>query len=536
MGGDHFDETMESVPEDEILDHAQHKENGNSYYKQKDYRTAIAHYTLAIETAKQQDVDRLDPDVLATYYSNRAASNTMILNYEDAIADCDAAITLVPSNVKAYIRKAKALLSLGKLEESVAVANRASIFDSNNSTLVELKQDIERLENRVTLAKKLLNPDENVSVSGSSLFPPFPVPTKRDAQQSLHQLNLVQTSCPAIKSILLDKAHALLILDRTSEAYSLLTSLLRSGSIGQSSKLYLYRAYALYKMGNLDDATKHLKQILSMDPDNKAAFGFHKILRGIGKKKEEADGYYKARDFDKAQEAYSEALDMEGCLGNYRAKLYFNRACVYANLRQHEKVIKDCTEAIKLDGEYIKAILRRAGSYLIIGGETECNKALQDYELVYDLAEKGGNEEQMRDMKKKIQEAQVQLKRSKQKDFYKILGVPRDASDAEVKKGYRKLALKWHPDRHSSSTEEEKAEAEKVFRDINLAYEVLSDPQKKAKYDSGVDIEDLDNPHSGHGHGHGHGGMHGGIPPDVLFQMFMQQQGGGFGGGGFHFG
>lgn len=535
MSGDQFDETMESVPEDEILDHAQHKENGNTYYKQKDYRTAIAHYTLAIETAKQDGVDKVNPDILATYYSNRAASNTMILNYEDVIADCDEAISLVPSNIKAYIRKAKALLSLGKLEEAVATANKASIFDSNNSTLVELKQDVERLENRVTLAKRLLNPeDATMSSSSTATFPPFPVPSMRDAQQALHQLNMVQTSCPAIKSILLDKAHALLLLDRTSEAYSLLTSLLRSGSLGQSSKLYLYRAYALYKMGNLDDATKNLKQILSLDPDNKATFGFHKLLRNIGKKKEEADRFYKAHDFDKALDAYSEALELDGCIGYYKAKLYFNRACVYANLRKHDQVVKDCTEAIKLDGEYVKAIVRRAGSYLIIGGESECNKALQDYEKVYDLAEKGGNDEQMRDMKKKIQEAQVQLKRSKQKDFYKILGVPRDASDAEVKKGYRKLALKWHPDRHANSTEGEKEEAEKVFRDINLAYEVLSDPQKKAKYDSGVDIEDLDNPHAGHGHGHG--GMHGGIPPDVLFQMFMQQQGGGFGGGGFHFG
>lgn len=57
---------------------------------------------------------------------------------------------------------------------------------------------------------------------------------------------------------------------------------------------------------------------------------------------------------------------------------------------------------------------------------------------------------------------------------------------------------------------------------------MLSNPEKKAKYDQGVEVEDLDNPHSGeggygHGHGHGHGG-HGGIDPNILFQMFMQQQ------------
>jgi DnaJ family protein C protein 7 len=149
------------------------------------------------------------------------------------------------------------------------------------------------------------------------------------------------------------------------------------------------------------------------------------------------------------------------------------------------------------------------------------------------LAEKRGDDVQMKEMKKKLREAQVALKRSKQKDFYKMLGIGRDANESEIKKSYRKSALKWHPDRHANSSEEEKTEAEKTFRDINLAYEVLSDPQKKQKYDSGVDVEDLDNPHAGHGHGHGHG--HGGIDQNVLFEMFMRQQGGG-GGGGFHFG
>ena len=297
-------------------------------------------------------------------------------------------------------------------------------------------------------------------------------------------------------------------------------------------------------MGNLDDATKHLKQILSGDPDNKSAFAFHKILKNLGKKKGEGDGYYKSRNFQQAADAYAEALSMKGCVEQYRAKLFFNRACAYANLREHQKVVDDCSEALKLDREYVKAITRRANSYLMIGGEDECHRAIRDFERVMELAERRGDEDQQREMKKKLREAQVALKRSKQKDFYKILNVARDATEAEIKKSYRKSALKWHPDRHSNSSEEDKSKAEKMFREINLAYEVLSDPQKKAKYDSGVDVEDLDNPHAGHGGFGGMHGGHGGIDPKVLFQMFMQQQGGmggmggmgGRGGGGFHFG
>jgi len=282
---------------------------------------------------------------------------------------------------------------------------------------------------------------------------------------------------------------------------------------------------------------KHIKQILSGDPDNAQAFQFFKVLKALAKTKEEADGFYKRRDFDHAVEKYSEALALNGCMGLYRAKLFFNRACAYANLRNHANVVQDCSSALQLDNEYVKAILRRAGSYLMMGGEDDCQKAIRDYESVMNLAEKRGDAVQMKEMKLKLREAQVALKRSKQKDFYKMLGCPRDATESEIKKCYRKTALKWHPDRHANSSEEKKIEAEKVFRDCNLAYEVLSDAQKKQKYDSGVDVEDLDNPHAGHGHGHGHG-HGGGIDPNILFEMFMRQQQGGMGGGGggFHFG
>ncbi len=66
------------------------------------------------------------------------------------------------------------------------------------------------------------------------------------------------------------------------------------------------------------------------------------------------------------------------------------------------------------------------------------------------------------------------------RDFYEVLGVAKTASDAELKSAYRKMALKWHPDRH---TGEEKKSAEEKFKEINEAYQVLSDKQKKQAYD-----------------------------------------------------
>src|SRR5215203_6311330 len=90
------------------------------------------------------------------------------------------------------------------------------------------------------------------------------------------------------------------------------------------------------------------------------------------------------------------------------------------------------------------------------------------------------------------------------RDFYDVLGVSRDASEEDIKKAYRKLAMKHHPDRNHSKGDEKAAKAsEDKFKEAKEAYEMLSDPQKKAAYDrfghAGVD------PNMG-GHGFGRGG------------------------------
>ena len=65
------------------------------------------------------------------------------------------------------------------------------------------------------------------------------------------------------------------------------------------------------------------------------------------------------------------------------------------------------------------------------------------------------------------------------KDYYQILKVNKDASQEEIKKAYRKLALKHHPDANPNNKEE----AEKKFKEIGEAYAILSDPEKRARYD-----------------------------------------------------
>ena len=102
------------------------------------------------------------------------------------------------------------------------------------------------------------------------------------------------------------------------------------------------------------------------------------------------------------------------------------------------------------------------------------------------------------------------------RDFYEVLGVDRNASDADIKKSYRRLAMKYHPDRNSGDGA---VEAEQRFKEAKQAYEVLSDQQKRAAYDqfghAGVD------PSTGGGPGGGFGGADfGDIFGDVFGDIF----------------
>lgn len=69
------------------------------------------------------------------------------------------------------------------------------------------------------------------------------------------------------------------------------------------------------------------------------------------------------------------------------------------------------------------------------------------------------------------------------RDYYEVLGLKKGASAEEIKKAYRKLAVKWHPDKWSQGTEEEKKTAEANFKELAEAYSVLSDDNKRARYD-----------------------------------------------------
>lgn len=105
------------------------------------------------------------------------------------------------------------------------------------------------------------------------------------------------------------------------------------------------------------------------------------------------------------------------------------------------------------------------------------------------------------------------------KDLYNVLGLNKGASEDEIKKAYKKAALKWHPDKFANKSDKEKTEAEEKFKEINEAYQILSDPQKKSNYDRFGTIDGMPNMGGSGGFGDFFNGfdmdafMHGGFNP-----------------------
>ena len=146
---------------------------------------------------------------------------------------------------------------------------------------------------------------------------------------------------------------------------------------------------------------------------------------------------------------------------------------------------------------------------------------MNDFRKALDL------DENFQRAKEGLETAQKRQKQASKRDYYKILGLKRNCKKKDVAKAYRKLAQKWHPDNFQDETEKKKAE--KKFMDIAAAKEVLSDPEKRQKFDHGEDPLDPEDQQRANNPFHGGGQQ---------FHFQGNPFGGGFPGGGnfrFHF-
>lgn len=473
---DDFMDTEEQIPRDIEKEAEDEKNTGNNFYKQKDYFKAIKFYTNAINLMPEK----------AAYYGNRAAAYMMISNFSSALDDSLKSVEKDPNFFKGGLRMIKCYIALGNLTAaSRSLQDLKSRDPNNSSSYASETTNINRLKDLEISADKDMN--------------------NNDYRKVVYVMDRALEMAPACVNYKTKRAECLALLGRYNEAQEAANEMLRANNLNAGA-LYV-KGLCLFYQDHLDKARQHFLQVLRVDPDHSKARLAVKDVKELESTKQKGNAAFTSGNNEEALKLYRAALLI--CPNNRltNAKLHANIAAVYMKLRNYEEAAKECTAAVKLDEGYIKAYARRIVCYQELDKHDE---AVRDAEKLHKM-------EHSRESKQRLRDANIKLKMSKRKDYYKILGCSKSATEEEIKKAYKRAALKHHPDRHSHGTDEERAAAEKQFKEIGEAYSVLSDANKKMRYDNG---EDLDDPH---------GGMHD-VDPTQIFQTFF----GGGGGGGPH--
>jgi DnaJ homolog subfamily C member 7 len=301
---------------------------------------------------------------------------------------------------------------------------------------------------------------------------------KNDWRTCLYHMDSALKIAPACIRYKVLKAECLAMLGRYDQANDISIAVMQMDQFNAEA-IYV-RGLTLYYTDNLDKSIAHFQRVVKLDNDHKKAFQMRQKARHIKNQKEVGNQLFKDHKYRDALKCYSEALTIDETNNEINSKLYYNRSLVNTKLGNLLDAIVDCTEALKRNDKYVKALMKRAKCYYDLEKFEECVK---DYETLAKI-------EKTEEIRSLLKNAKLQLKKSKRKDYYKILGVGKSANEDEIKKAYRKRALIHHPDRHANSTDQEKKEQEIKFKEVGEAYTILSDPSKKTRYDSGQDIDD----------------------------------------------
>ncbi|KAL1958458.1 hypothetical protein VTO42DRAFT_4322 [Malbranchea cinnamomea] len=290
-------------------------------------------------------------------------------------------------------------------------------------------------------------------------------------------------------------------------------------------------AMLFYSLEDFDRGIAQIRKCLHSDPDSKTCSRLFrrekKVLKGIQRVRE----LFEQRKFVKAVELLVGGKEESGLIadvkediasarsdgyihpkapGKLHATLVENACEAYRAMNSKRKAGPYCSEALTLNPTSLHGLLAKAESLL---DADEFEAAIQ---TLNKAKEHHAGSQQIQSL---LQKAHVLRKRSKQKDYYKVLGVDREADEQTIKRAYRKLTKQYHPDK-ASRQGISREEAEKKMAAINEAYEVLSDPELRARFDRGDDPNDPEGQARNPFHGSPFGA--GGHP------FFFQQAGGDF--------
>lgn len=305
----------------------------------------------------------------------------------------------------------------------------------------------------------------------------------------------------------------------------------------QNLRGILYNAMAMRSVGALKSAKKELQRCFSVDPENALCSKLFRLIRNEEKYSAQVEGYLKEKKYSQALAAL-EKLKASEFNPPFASQLAMWRCETLVQMKRVEEGLDACSGALE-SGVFSEVEIRLLMAELHLLNE-DIPGAEAQVSVAKDIAP---NDKKIHEMLGKIEKLRQTAGR---KNYYKILGIPKSATDKEIHRAYRKLAKEYHPDklRSKNLSEKEKAEASERFRNINEAKEILLDSEKRAAYDRGEDPnDDSRGSHQGpfygqefhfssNGFPNGFGGFSGGFPNSFFSGFGGRFQGRGGGNGG----
>lgn len=422
------------------------KISADNLYEKGKYDLAVEFYTRSISCR----VDEQGDTGLSQLYGNRSAAYFMILRYEQCCEDCLQSIRYAKQDkiFKMCHRGARAAWTVGNLPLALEFLQKVPVSEHCSEYTKTL--------NFCKKGKRILE-------SAEKFF------GKEEGDQYYRMLLTLFSESFAFR---LRFGESLIKRGLYQQAIEVLTT------VPQPCRppiFCLTLAECYYQSGF--EYFKLAKEVLQPLNDPACQNLLQKI-KEVDDGKQEGNQAFSKRAFDVASRCYTRAIEKARDNKRILRILYCNRAAANKELSRYAESIKDCTKAIENDNEFWKAYARRARCHLELD---DAFAAVEDFKkaIQYDTS----NEDPA--LKKELHDAEDRLKEEakRDKDYYYQLGVSKSATEKEIKLKFRELSLVWHPDKCMSKSDTERARAEQKFKNINEAYSVLSDPQKRREYD-----------------------------------------------------
>lgn len=508
---------------------------GNQAYANGDLSKAEDYYTRGVDCVSRSETSKSCLRALMLCYSNRAATRMSLGRMREALEDCMLAAAVDSSFLRVQVRAANCYLTLGEVEEASKYFKKCVQLGSG--VCVDRKIVVEASEG--------LQKSQKVSECMNQAAELLRQSTPADAESALVLIAEALIISSYSEKLLEMKAEALLMLRRYDDVIQMCEQSLGSaeknspslcvngqftnldGSAhSRSFSFRLWRCCLSFKsyfyLGKLEEALGLLeKQELRSATETigsktlESSISLATTVRELLCHKAAGNEAYQSGRYAEAIEHYTAALSCNVESRPFAAICFCNRAVGYKALGQIIDAIADCSLAIALDGNYLKAISYRASLFERIRDYGEAAKDVQRLVslLTKQMEEKtnqSGSSDRSNGSVKDLREAQLRLseieeaaKKEIPLDMYLILGVEPSASASDIKKAYRKAALRHHPDKAGQSlaksdngddgswkeiAEEVHKDTDKLFKMIGEAYAVLSDPSKRSRYDLEVEM------------------------------------------------